>query len=229
MNRIHESAIIGEGVVLGSRNVIGPYTVILGPCRIGDDNWIGPNVVIGTPGETRGGSHPAAWEGDEGVGPVEIGSRNVIREFATIQQGWAGITRIGDDCYIMTKAHVPHDGEIGDRATISCSVMIGGHTIVGEGANIGLGTVVHQRHVIGSGAMVGMGSVVTRDIPPFSTAYGSPAAVRGANVVGLRRANYEEDAIAAIDAVFRQGEDVAPLLSDQMRRFRERVDRLAEH
>ena len=139
------------------------------------------------------------------------------------------MTRIGDDCYIMTKAHVTHDGEIGDRATISCSVMIGGHTIVGEGANVGLGAVVHQRRVIGAGAMVGMGSVVTKDIPPFSMAYGSPAAVRGANVVGLRRADYEEDVIAAIDAVFRRGEDVGSLLPDQMNRFRERVDRLAEH
>jgi UDP-N-acetylglucosamine acyltransferase len=228
MNRIHESAIVGEDVVLGDGNVIGPFAVVLGPCRIGDDNWIGPHVVIGTPGETRGGAHPAAWDGDEGVGPIQIGSRNVIREFTTVQQGWAGVTRIGDDCYIMTKAHIPHDGQLGDRVTVSCSVMIGGHTVVGSGSNIGLGTVVHQKRVIGAGAMVGMGSVVTRDIPPFAMAYGSPALVRGANRVGLLRTSVDESTADTLDVMFRSGEDVTELLPDEMREFRECVERMAQ-
>lgn len=227
MNRIHETAIIGEDVELGTGNVVGPFSMILGPCRLGNDNWIGPNVVIGTPGETRGGAHPAAWDGDQGVGPIEIGSRNVIREFATVQQGWAEVTLIGDDCYIMTKAHVPHDGQLGDRVTVSCSVMIGGHSVVGSGANIGLGTVIHQKLVIGVGAMVGMGSVVTRDIPPFAMAYGSPAGVRGANKVGLSRADFDDSSVGAIDALLRQGGDAAALLPDEMERFKDCVDRLS--
>ena len=229
MNRIHETAIVGHGVVFGDGNVVGPFSVILGPCRIGDGNWIGPNVVIGTPGETRGGSHPAAWDGDEGVGPIEIGDRNVIREFATVQQGWVDATRIGDDCYIMTKAHIPHDGQLGDSVTVSCSVMIGGHTVIGSGANVGLGAVVHQKRVIGAGAMVGMGSVVTRDVPPFAMAYGSPAATRGANKIGLARAGFDEATVNAVDELLRQGEDVSGLLPGEMRRFQESIDRVAQH
>ena len=193
-NRIHPTAIIGEGVQIGQRNVIGPYVVVLGPCVIGDDNWIGPHVAIGTPGEMRGGPHPAGWLGEDGVGPTLIGNRNVIREFVTIQQGNVGTTRIGDECYVMTKAHVPHDGVLGDRVTVSCAVLIGGHTVVGDGANLGLGTVIHQHLAIGAGAMVGMGSVVTKDIPPYVLGFGSPALVRGANVVGLKRARYRQRA-----------------------------------
>ncbi len=223
-NRIHPTAIIGEGVDIGERNIIGPYAVILGPCVIGDDNWIGPHVVIGTPGEMRGGTHPAAWSGDDGVGPTSIGNRNVIREFVTIQQGNVGTTRVGDDCYIMTKAHVPHDGVLGNRVTVSCAVMIGGHTVVGDAANLGLGTVVHQHLAIGAGAMVGMGSVVTKDIPPYAMGFGNPARVRGANVVGLERAGIDIARREAIDEAHRAGVDLYGLLPDEMSRFEAAIE-----
>lgn len=208
---------------LGRGNVIGPYTVILGPCRIGDDNWIGPHVVIGTPGEMRGGSHPAVWDGDRGTGETVIGNRNVVREFVTIQQGVVSSTRVGDDCYVMTKAHVPHDGVLGDRVTVSCSVMIGGHSVIGEGANLGLGAVLHQHLAVGAGAMVGMGSVVTRDVSPYAMAFGNPARTRGANRVGLERAGVDADRIEAIDAALRSGADLGALLPAETRRFEEEI------
>lgn len=226
-NQVHDTAIIGDEVMLGTGNIIGPYTVILGHVELGDDNWIGPHVAIGTPPETRGGAHPAAWNGDSTAGSIRIGDRNVIREFTTVQQGWADITIVGSDCYLMTKCHVPHDGQLGDRVTVSCSVMIGGHTVVGSGANLGLGTVVHQKLVIGEGAMVGMGSVVTRNIPPYALAYGNPAVVRGANRLGLERAEFEASSVQAIDSAYRQSGDVTGLLSDASHHFQAAVSRLA--
>ena len=193
-------------------NTVGPYAVILGPCQIGDGNWIGPHVAIGTPGEIRGGPHPAAWEGDDGTGRTVIGDRNIIREFTTVQQGHVGATRIGDDCYIMTKSHVPHDGVLRDRVTISCSVMIGGHSVIGSDANVGLGSVIHQHLAIGQGAMVGMGSVVTKNVLPYAMCFGNPARVRGAHTVGLRRIGVAEGTIEKLSAALLTDTDLGDLI-----------------
>jgi len=222
-NRIHPTAIIGDDVVLGVGNAIGPYSVIMGPCTIGDDNWIGPHVCIGAPPEMRGAHHPAGWAGDAGTGLVEIGNRNVIREFTSIQGSTTGTTRLGDDCYLMDKVHIPHDCTVEDRVTISCSVMMGGHTHLGAGSNIGLSSVIHQRIAIGRGAMIGMGSVITKHIPPFALAYGSPARVRGANVVGLLRSGLDEAVSADIDATLNDGGDLSALLPTESDAFRHAV------
>lgn len=198
MNKIHPTAVIDSTVVLGSGNTIGPYAVILGNVHIGDDNWIGPHVAVGTPGEMRGGKHVATWLGETSSATVRIGNRNIIREFTTVQSGHVVGTQIGDDCYIMTKSHIPHDAILGNSVTVSCSVMIGGHTIVQDGANLGLGAVVHQQLVIGKRAMVGMGSVVTRDVAPYSMNYGNPCRLHGGNVIGMQRAGLDEILISKV-------------------------------
>lgn len=202
MNRVHPTALIGPEVELGTGNVVGPYAVILGPTTIGDDNWIGPHTAIGTPGEMRGGPHVAAWDGEIRGGGTVIGNRNVIREFATIQAPDVGQTRIGDDCYVMTKAHLPHDGVLEDGVTVACSVLIGGHGQIGAKANLGLGAVLHQELVVGPAAMVGMGSVVTKHVPPFAIAYGSPARVHGVNRVGMQRSEISAESIETLDEIY---------------------------
>lgn len=204
---MHPTALIGPGVDLGSGNVIGPYAVVLGPCTIGDENWIGPHVTIGTPGEMRGSPHVAAWDGEMRGQGTHIGHRNVIREFTTIQAPEFGRTSIGDDCYIMTKAHIPHDGHLGDGVTVACAVLIGGHGIIGDGANLGLGAVLHQQLVVGRGAMVGMGSVVTRSVPPHAMAFGSPARVKGVNRIGMQRRGYEDTTIDELDRLIMTNPD----------------------
>jgi UDP-N-acetylglucosamine acyltransferase len=200
VNAIHPSAVIGPEVVFGRDNIVSPYAVILGPCRIGDRNWIGPHTSIGTPAQIRGGAHVAGWTTPETSAGVVIGDDNVIREFATVHQPTEAITRIGSNCFLMAYAHVPHDADIADDVTLSNATQIGGHTVIGTGANLGLGTMVHQRLAIGGGAMVGMGSVVTKDVPPFAIVYGAPARIAGANKVGLERAGYDT---ATIDALTR--------------------------
>ncbi len=222
-NRIHPTAIIGGDVVLGAGNVIGPYTVIMGPCTIGDANWIGPHVCIGAPPEMRGGQHPAGWAGDHGSGPIAIGDRNVVREFTSIQAPTTGFTRLGDDCYLMDKVHIPHDCTVEDRVTISCNVMMGGHTHLGAGSNIGLSSVIHQRIAIGRGAMIGMGSVITKHIPPFALAFGSPARVRGANIVGLTRSGFDDATGADIGAALNAGDDLGDLLPTESAAFAQAV------
>jgi UDP-N-acetylglucosamine acyltransferase len=204
VNRIHPTAIVESSVEMGSGNTIGPYSVILGNCVIGDDNYFGPHVVIGTPGEIRNASHPATWAGDADNSTTSIGNRNVVREFVTVQSGVTSGTRIGNDCYIMTKSHIPHDGQLEDNVTVSCSVMIGGHSVIQSGATIGLGSVIHQKLVVGALAMIGMGSVVTRDIPPFALVYGNPATIKGGNLVGMRRAGLEQLRIDQISSLLKE-------------------------
>lgn len=192
MNEIHPTAIIGDQVRMGDDNIIGPYAVldgdidlgsgnsigphvvIFGPCTIGDDNAIDPHVVINTAGEIRG----------ENRRGTRIGSRNVLKEFVAVQ---GGDSSVGDDCFLMDKAHVSHDCRVGNFVTMSQTVILGGHVTVGDFATIGIGCNVHQHRVIGEGAMVGMNSAVTRDVEPWTTVYGSPARFAGLNTRGMER------------------------------------------
>lgn len=224
MNQIHPTAIIGPGVTLGDDNIIGPHAVIYGPTVIGDRNWIGPHVVIGTPGESRGNPHPPLWDAP-GPGPaIEIGNDNILHEFVSVQAAVEDQTKIGNNCFIMDKAHVPHDAQLGDGVTVACSVMIGGHCHIGDGANLGLSSVLHQRLVVGAGAMIGMSAVVTKPIPPYAIAYGTPARVKGANRVGMSRAGVDDAVIDAVHEAYTNGElpDPAPAaLSDAYAWFTE--------
>jgi UDP-N-acetylglucosamine acyltransferase len=201
-NQVHDTAIIGPGVELGDDNVIGPYAVITGPCRIGNGNWIGAHVAIGAAPEIRGHDHGLPWGGDP-VGPgVEVGDANVLREFTTVHGGSGRATRLGSRCYVMTHGHVGHDSLIDDDATLAASTTLAGHVVVGAGANLGLACVLHQRRVVGPGAMVGMAAVVTRDVPPYAKAFGAPARVRGVNEVGMSRRGISADDIAAVAALY---------------------------
>jgi UDP-N-acetylglucosamine acyltransferase len=188
VSHVHPSAVIGDGVELGERVTIGPNAVVLGPAKIGDDCWIGPGCVIGTPPEITSVEHNSQWQAPLPLAGVEIGPRTVVRELSTIHQGSYRPTRIGADCWLLNRVYVAHDCQIGDRVTLSAGTSLGGHIQVGDAVNVGMNAVVHQRRVIGPGAMVGMGSVVTRDVPPFAKAYGSPCRLAGVNEVGMSRA-----------------------------------------
>ncbi|MGH3519288.1 MAG: UDP-N-acetylglucosamine acyltransferase [Haloechinothrix sp.] len=204
-NRIHDTAVIGAGVELGTDNIIGPFAVILGPAVIGSGNWIGPHVAIGTPGEDRDGPHPAAWAdaptGDparDGYG-VRIGDRNRIREYAGIHQGTRRATSVGSDCYLLRGSHVCHDCIVDNGVTLACNAVLGGHSHVWCYANLGLGAVVHQHGRIGPGAMVGMAAAVRRELGAFTISMGVPARVTGINTVGLARLGASDEAIAALE------------------------------
>jgi UDP-N-acetylglucosamine acyltransferase len=205
MNDIHPSAVIEGDVRLGTGNAIGPNVVIYGPVTIGDDNWIGAGVVIGAPPEVRSFEHPRRGSADGASPGVRIGDRNVIREYAQVHQGWKRATVLADDAFIMNQVYVAHDCRLDDGVTLASSVLLAGHVHIGGHANLGLGTAVHQGRYIGRGAMVGMSSVVTRDIPPFAKAYGSPARIASANAVGMRRLDVPETEIAALVAVYESG------------------------
>jgi UDP-N-acetylglucosamine acyltransferase len=164
MNTIHSTVIIEGDVRMGVGNQILPFTIIYGPVEIGDNNIIGPNVVIGTPGQdTRNPRYDSKGK------RIRIGNNNIIREFTAIQKpAFGDITEVGSDVYIMQSVHIPHDAVIEDQAVITPMCGLAGMVRVMRGANIAIGASVQQYCVIGPYSIAGMGAPVLKNIRPFS-------------------------------------------------------------
>lgn len=161
-NIIHPTAVIYDNVILGKNNVIGPY------------------AVIGNIGECRGET--------ERKGNVVIGNNNVINSGVTIDSPVRSeLTKIGHNCFIMTKSHIGHDCILGDFVTIAPGAVVGGVCVLEDWVNLGINSSIHQRLTIGESAMIGMGSVVTKDVKLFDVMIGSPARFLKKNHVGAKK------------------------------------------
>ena len=169
-NKIHPTAIIGDDVVMGKGNIIGAYVVITGKTIIGNNNKFESFCVVGSEPEHK------AFFGKENKGVI-IGDDNVFREYVTINAGCETPTAVGHNVVMLRGSHCGHDALIDNDATISCNVLIGGHSYVGRGANLGLGAILHQFSKIGAYSMIGMGTIVTKKstINCFGTYVGNPA------------------------------------------------------
>ena len=182
-------AVIGPHVVMGSGCTVGSHSVIEGHTTLGQDNRIGHFAAIG------GEPQDMKYRGE----PTQliIGDRNTIREFTTIHTGTAqdqGITRIGNDNWIMAYVHIAHDCQIGNHTIFSSNAQIAGHVEVGDWAILGGMSGVHQFVRIGAHAMLGGASALVQDIPPFVMAAGDKAGPHGINVEGLKRRGYLPEA-----------------------------------
>ena len=189
--------VIGEGVVLGNSVRVDSHCVIDGRTRIGDETHVYPFVSIGLPPQDL------KFAGEETK--TEIGMRNRIREFTTIHRGTkggGGITRLGDDCFLMAQAHVAHDCVIGNGVIMANAATLAGHVTVEDGANIGAYSGVHQFCRIGREAYVGGYSVVVKDALPFALTVGNHAKCYGLNKVGMRRRGYSQKTLDALHHAF---------------------------
>ena len=177
---IDATVTIRGDVKIGNGVRIEPYAVLTGPLRIDDDVYIGAHAVIGAPAQHRG-SYPCSLNSpDRGVG-VRIKNRACIREFAQVHQGLTCETIIGEDVLLMAGAHIAHDSQIGDGATLGSFSILGGFTIIDEQATFGQGVVTHPWTIIGERAMVGFNSSVVKDVMPFAKVAGAPARLLGSN------------------------------------------------
>ena len=192
-------SVIGAQVEIGKGTVIGPHVVIMGPSRIGSDNRIFQFASIGdAPQDLKYNGEPTR---------LEIGDRNVIREYVTLNRGTTdgnGETVIGSDNLFMAYSHVAHDCIVGNHCIFANAASLAGHVEVGDFATLGGFTSVHQFSRIGSRAFCGLGSVVTQDVPPFSTAAGNRARVVGINKEGLKRKGFSPELIRALHKSFRE-------------------------
>ena len=190
--------IIGAEVEIGSGTEIAPHVVINGPVRIGKDNRIFQFSSIGEIPQDK------KFKGERTF--LEVGDRNVIREYVTFNRGTVdglGKTVIGSDNLFMAYSHVAHDCIVGSHTVFANAASLSGHVEVGDFAILGGFTSVHQNILIGTQSLCGLGSVVTQDIPPFSTAAGNRARTIGINKEGLKRKGFSADLIRALHRSFR--------------------------
>src|SRR5688572_11440534 len=211
MATIHPTAIVDPQAELDASVTIGPYTlvgphvkiaagttvaahvVIEGHTTIGRDNRIFQFASVGAANQDK------KYQGE----PCElvIGDRNTIREFCTLHIGTVqdkAVTRIGDDNWIMAYVHVAHDCIVGSNTTLANNATMAGHVEIGDWVTVGGLTGIHQFVKVGAHAMVGFASAVSQDVPPFMLVDGNPLAVRGINVIGLRRRDFSNERIGAV-------------------------------
>ena len=191
-------SIIGADVVIGPGNKIGPHVVIQGPTSIGADNTFYQFASIGeAPQDKKYAAEPTR---------LEIGDRNVIREFCTINRGTiqdAGVTRIGHDNWIMAYVHIAHDCSIGNHTVFANSATLAGHVTVEDYAILGGFTLVHQFCTVGARCFTAMNSVISKDVPPFMMVSGHMAKPYGLNTEGLKRAGFSSDDINQLRRVYK--------------------------
>src|SRR5438128_3432106 len=206
--RVDQSAFIGAGVSIGEYCVIEPDVAIGTGCRsepyvyvkrwttLGEANEISAGTVLGTDPLDKG------FKGERSY--LRVGARNRIREHYTISRGTQpeSVTEIGDDNYIMTSGHIAHNCKIGNKTVICSCALVAGYVEVEDGAFISGGVVIHQYSKIGALAMIGGNTRVNLDVPPYVLCSDFNAAVKGLNVVGLKRAGFKHSDVAALKQAY---------------------------
>ncbi len=190
--------IIGPDVVVGAGTKIGPHVVVAGHTRIGAGNHFFQFASIGdAPQDKKYKGEPTR---------LEIGDRNVFREFTTMNRGTThdkGVTRIGSDNLFMAYTHVAHDCTVGNHCVLANVATLGGHVEVGDHVIMGGLSAVHQFCRIGAHAFIANNAAVTRDVPPYLMAVGQPAAPHSVNATGLSRRGFSPEQVRNIKNAFR--------------------------
>lgn len=216
MSNVHPTAIVDPSAKIGCGVSVGAYSVIGPEVVIGDECWIGPHVVINGP-TTIGRENKIFQFASVGEVPqdlkftgeetrLEIGDRNTIREFATLNRGTGvggSVTRIGNDNLLMAYIHVAHDCIIGNHVILSNNASLAGHVVVHDHVILGGFTLVHQFCAIGQHVFAGMGSAIAKDVPPYLIVSGAPAEPHGLNKVGLKRRGFSEERLRQISRAYK--------------------------
>jgi UDP-N-acetylglucosamine acyltransferase len=203
-------SIVGPQVTIGDKTVVQSHVVIEGEVAIGRGNLIGHGAIIGAPPQDVSFS-------PERMTKVKIGDHNIIREYCTIHRGSpdGSATKIGDNTFLMTGAHIGHNCLIGDNVVIANNCLLAGYVRVDDGAFLGGGSTFHQFMHIGRLVMVQGSSAFGKDLPPFVIA-AERNSVFGLNVVGLRRAGFtardRDELKAAFKLVYLSGLNISQAL-----------------
>lgn len=208
--------VVGPEVTLGADVVLKPHAVVTGWTDIGDGCVIFPFAVVGeVPQDLK-------FKGERTR--LVVGKRNRIREGATLNtgtEGGGGVTRVGDDCLLMTGAHVGHDAQIGDRVILANQVAVAGHCVIGDDVIIGGLSGIHQFVRIGRGAIIGAVTMVAYDVMPHGLVQAPRGDLEGLNLIGLKRRGVERSEITALRAAYQ-------MLAQGDGTFMDRARRLAE-
>jgi UDP-N-acetylglucosamine acyltransferase len=206
---VHPLADLGVGVTIGPYAIVGPQVSVGDRCRLGPRVTLQQNVrlaegvSVGDGSILGGDPQDLKYDGEETW--VEIGAGTIIREYSTINRGTSATykTTVGERCFIMTYVHLAHDCHVGDDVVIANATQCAGHVTIHDRAILSGLNAVHQFVTIGTYAFVGGGSRVNQDIPPYVKAVGNPMELYGLNSVGLQRAGFPGDTIAALKRAYR--------------------------
>jgi UDP-N-acetylglucosamine acyltransferase len=212
---IHPTALIDPTAELGTGVSVGPYAIIGPQVTVGDRCRIGPratlqqnvrlaeDVLIGDGSILGGDPQDLKYNGEETW--VEVGQGTIIREFSTINRGTAATskTTVGARCFIMSYVHLAHDCHVGDDVVIANATQCAGHVTIHDRAILSGLNGVHQFVTIGTYSFVGGGSRVNQDIPPYVKAVGNPMELYGLNSLGLQRAGFSGETVAALKRAYR--------------------------
>ena len=190
--------LIGDDVRIDAGTKIGSHVVVEGPTHIG------PNCEIHQFCSIGGAPQDKKFAGEQTR--LEIGSGNVIREYCTFNRGTVqggGVTRIGDDNWIMAYVHIAHDCLVGSNIIMANGTTLAGHVEVDDTVIFGAFTVVHQFCLVGAHCFSAMGTVILRDVPPYVTVSGNSASPHGINSEGLKRRGYSPATIMAIRRAYK--------------------------
>ncbi|TGD45220.1 acyl-ACP--UDP-N-acetylglucosamine O-acyltransferase [Pseudotabrizicola sediminis] len=235
--RIHPMAVVEPGAVIGAGAEVGPFAVIgaevtlaagvvvkshavlTGWTDVGEGTVIFPFACVGeVPQDLKfKGEHTR----------LIIGARCKIREGATLNtgtEGGGGITRIGDDCLLMTGAHVGHDATMGNRVILANQAAIAGHCQIGDDVIVGGLSGVHQWVRVGRGAIIGAVTMVTNDVLPHGLVQGPRGILDGLNLVGLKRRGVERSEITALRAGYQMLAQGEGSFLDRARRLSEETE-----
>lgn len=213
---IHPQAIIDPKAKIADDVSVGPFSVIGADVEIGQGTWIAPHVVINGP-TTIGRDNKIYQFASIGDAPqdkkyageatrLEIGDRNVIRECCTISRGTVqdvGVTRLGNDNWIMAYVHIAHDCQVGNHTIFANSATLAGHVIVEDFAILGGFTLVHQFCKVGSHCFTAMNSVISKDVPPYLMVSGHMAKPHGLNIEGLKRRGFSVDTLNVLRKAYK--------------------------
>ncbi len=213
---IHSTAIIDASASIASDVEIGPYSIIGADVEIDSGTWIGSHVVINGP--TTIGKHNKIFQfASLGEMPqdkkyngeptrLEIGDENVIREYVTINRGTVqdgGLTKVGNDNWIMAYVHIAHDCVVGSHTIMANSTSLAGHVVIADHVITGGFSLIYQFCSLGAYSFTGFGAHVNKDIPPYVTVAGQMAKPCGINSEGLRRHNFSAEAISVIKKAYK--------------------------
>ena len=213
---VHPSAVVDPSAQLHETVEIGPFTFVGPHVSIGAHTRVGAHCVI--EGHTAIGEHNHIFQFNSlGAAPqdkkyggeataLSIGNHNTIREFCTFNTGTVqdgGVTRLGDNNWVMAYVHIAHDCQVGNHTILANNATLAGHVHLGDWAIVGGLTGVHQFVHVGAHAMLGFSSAITQDVLPFLTVDGNPSRVRGINQEGLKRRGFSPEHIAAIKQAYR--------------------------
>ena len=197
--KIGPYVVIGPEVEIGENVEIHSHVHIAGNTKIGDGTVIFPFASIGTiPQDLK-------FKGENSK--LEIGKNNKIREYVTINpgtEGGGGLTKIGNNCLLMISSHVAHDCYVGNNVIIANNVPLGGHVTIEDNVVIGGNSAVQQFTRIGQMAMIGGMTGVLHDVIPYGLSIGNRNYLQGLNLIGLRRANFENKDILGLTDAYKE-------------------------